>query len=151
MQLTIDEQIIKALGKCDHKSCSDCPLYAPWEFTVSCVDRGVEAENRINKYLDNLIHKEYEIKSEFVKDFIKYCRAMFQHCKNTEAKSIMHRKTINICGEEWKFEIIATQTTISTTAAFNGKTDYPLTKWGGDGVRWDSELREFLNREILKV
>lgn len=151
MQLSFDEQIIKAMAKCNHE-CSDCPLYAPWEFTVSCADRGIEAENRINReYLDKLICREYENKSEFVRDFIKYCRAVFQYCKNIEAKSVMNRKTFNVCEEEWKFEITVTQTTISTTAILNGKTNYPLTKWGGDGMRWDSELREFLNREILKV
>lgn len=27
---------------------------------------------------------------------------------------------------------------------------YPKTEWGGPDVRWDSELREFLLREIVK-
>ena len=69
-------------------------------------------------------------------------------------------KFVAICGESWQFRISATADTVWTEANLfsfdysqmppvDRTIHYPKTRWG-TCAHWDSELQEFLRREIGK-
>ena len=114
------------------------------------------------------LKKEYcladdrEAKQEFIRDFIKFCREVKRRAKEDGRGMTMYiNKFVGICGESWQFQVSASADTVWTEATFfdfdsstNPPRDltvhYPKTKWGKAYSRWDTELREFLNREICK-
>ena len=95
---------------------------------------------------------EYYNKQEFVKDFITYCRAVKRAHNASHARQTYYcNKFIGVCGESWKFGFYISSDTVATDATLlSCGTQYPKTKWGGFGRRWDTELREFLSREVNK-
>jgi predicted component of type VI protein secretion system len=105
------------------------------------------------------IKREYDNKNQFIKDFLKLCREI----KKEEEDRFSKRKrkiTVNAkisdqnTTEEWKFIIYIENERIFTeaTVSLNGKTtQYPKTEWGDSYRRWDSELLEFLRREVCKI
>lgn len=108
---------------------------------------------------------EQKTKARFIRDFIEFCRDMKRRAKEDGRGMTMYiNKFVGILGEFWQFQISATEDTVWTEAHLihfdhsknppvDQTTHYPKTKWGDagkTGTRWDSELREFLNREINK-
>ena len=94
---------------------------------------------------------EYFNKQEFIKDFIALCRGVKRENNNTQP-GFLH-KFFSVCGELWSFCIYIDNDTLSTSAELilDGRPlKFPKTTWGGPYSRWDSELREFLRREICK-
>ena len=92
--------------------------------------------------------QEYLHKKEFVKDFVALCRKL-----RYESPTFTN-EYVCICGELWAFSIHAGDCMVSTEAALahNGQwLIYPRTIWGRTYARWDTELREFLNREVCKL
>lgn len=90
---------------------------------------------------------EYKDKNEFIKDFIGLCRSL----KHIQPVSIAeHTK---VCGEHWFFYIQTDNDKVSTKAWNYYKDEFvpfPMTTWGAPYSRWDTELREFLQREVCK-
>ena len=106
------------------------------------------------------------VKEQFVRDFIVFCRELKQRAKEDgRGMTMFINKFVAIGGEFWQFQFYATGDSISTEAHLfhfdysehppvDRSTHYPRTKWGDKGLtgrRWDSELREFLRREVNKV
>lgn len=111
------------------------------------------------------LQKYYYDKELFIKDFIKFCRDVKQEAiGDGRGMKMMINKFVGVCGESWQFIVTADERSVWTEARrfhfvhSSGQTidqsvHYPKTKWGdagGTGARWDSELREFLRREINK-
>ena len=101
-----------------------------------------------------LLQESYYNKKEFVKDFIQLCRsAKKSHIESgTVGASFLHQ-FVGVCGEYWSFCIYVSAESIATDAAVvvNSKwLKYPKTTWGSPYSRWDTELREFLNREVCR-
>ena len=104
------------------------------------------------------MQKEYDSKSQFIKEFIKSCRitnTRMQELSNTNPMFVT--KDFWVCDEHWKFEIFISPFEVKTRPTYykfvNGRdlsVHYPLTIWGEPYSRWDYELREFLDREICK-
>ena len=97
----------------------------------------------------------YLTKEDFVKDFVKFCRDMKRGCKEGQKKPDFASISVVVCGEPWLFRIYLDADTVSTDAELmcqNGSAcRYPRTTWGGKYARWDSELQEYLNREVCKA
>lgn len=102
---------------------------------------------------------EYFNKQEFIKDFIDLCRKLRKEHQGHQTGFI--HKFLIVCGELWRFYIYIDRKTISTSAEriYDATKRYdldsipvrfPKTTWGSPYSRWDSELREFLEREICK-
>lgn len=108
------------------------------------------------------LRRDYYDKELFVKEFIAFCRdARKQAIKDGRGMTGFINKFVGVCGEFWQFQIYASEDSIwtaatyfrfdySKTPALDISVHYPKTKWGGPYSRWDSELREFLKREINK-
>ena len=89
-------------------------------------------------------------KDKIIKELIKKCRQMLRNGRDGTNTGFF-----SVGDEMWEYTIrciknkIVTDFTLYWTDGI--KIQYPRTEWGNYGVRWDSDLREFLNREILKV
>lgn len=98
------------------------------------------------------LKEEYNDKNEFIRDFIKLCR--LQKYSYRGGCPTFRHKFIGICGEFWSFCIYIDGNGIYTEAILylddGKKVKYPKTKWGEPYIRWDSDLRAFLAREICK-
>lgn len=95
----------------------------------------------------------YPKKKEFISDFLKLCR----YNRNNGVTYGSYKTGIN--DELWSFNVFTSYCGVSTECFYNGKllghitenlTVYPRTTWGEPGVRWDSDLKKFLEREICK-
>ena len=103
-----------------------------------------------------VLKENYYDKQEFVKDFIRFCREVKERSKRCSPWNKTYIcKFVGVCGESWKFEITASADGIWTQADLlqSGEraVHFPRTKWGEPGVRWDSDLRKFLIREVNKA
>ena len=118
----------------------------------------------IKKDYFNLENQE-AAKEEFIKDFIRLCRDLKRDAKaDGRGMTSLYNKFVGICRESWQFTVYANEKEVWTEAVLfqfdyrqNPPADrsirYPKTKWGDagrTGRRWDSELREFLRREVMK-
>ena len=108
---------------------------------------------------NSLLKKSYDNKEEFIKDFIKFCRWGKTECGGFGTYFI--NKFVGIQDEMWQFKFYLTRNTVETEAQlflFDYSKDpaqdisitYPKTLWGDKYSRWDTELRNFLSREVLK-
>lgn len=93
----------------------------------------------------------YLKKDEAIKDLLKTCR-------NVEKLKLKQKFTVKfrINKEIWTFHIyyknnkIATKCLLEFEYNYDNKIFYPFTEWGGNYKRWDSDLKEFCEREFLK-
>lgn len=95
-----------------------------------------------------LLRNEYHSKCVFIKEFIALCREL----RHKQPVSVT--ECVKVCGEPWVFTIRTGSDKVSTQAWLyrdEGYVPFPMTTWGAPYSRWDSELREFLMREICKV
>lgn len=93
----------------------------------------------------------YYDKREFIKDFITLCRRLKKENNNIQP-GFLH-KFFSICGELWSFCIYIDSGSLSTSAELivgDKMVKFPKTTWGEPYRRWNSELREFLTREVCK-
>ncbi len=143
-----------------------CPSCGRKSFGITektAIERWKSASPEIQK--DYYGTDRQKTKERFIRDFIEFCRDMKRKAKEDgRGMPLFINKFVTICDEYWQFEIFATEDTVCTEAHLfhfdYGKnppvdqtTHYPRTEWGGKGytgARWDSELREFLRREINK-
>lgn len=98
--------------------------------------------------------KAYTSKRDFVKDFLDECR------KYKKKFSYYHAffPEVKIETELWSFDIYIRKGKVVTQFTFHGSdftprvpsVYYSLTEWGGNGIRWDTDLRKYLEREICK-
>ena len=105
---------------------------------------------------------ETKAKTQFVKDFIQYCRDAQRVARDDGLGMTTFVNKFVVVGREfWQFGIYASADKVWTEAHLfrfdysknppaDISTHYPKTEWGGSYSRWDCELREFLNREICK-
>lgn len=109
------------------------------------------------------LEKYYDDKARFVKDFIEFCReSKKSHRGENESIKYIITKRVSIYNENWIFCIIVNSKHVWTQAELlifdysnpkrpvDKSVTYPLTQWGSQYIRWDMELREFLNREVNK-
>lgn len=94
-----------------------------------------------------------EEKDQLIKDIIKYCREKKE--KSVEDGIVTGFFNAIIGDELWDIHVSAIDNVVRTSAIVkpegsNKRINYCQKKWGGDGKRWSTELREFLEREILK-
>lgn len=105
------------------------------------------------------MNNRYFNKQEFIKDFIDLCRKMKGEYCGAQPRFV--HKFFTVCGELWSFCIYTARKTIEISAdrIYDSTKRYdldsmpvrfPKTTWGGPYGRWDSELREFLIREVCK-
>ena len=96
----------------------------------------------------------YYNKNDFIKDVLKMARYMKKEHKERNAKhTLFYNKFVGIEWEYWKFTLYVNSEKVSTEAILfqDGKeTKFPFTTWGDKYKRWDSDLKEFLMREINK-
>lgn len=110
------------------------------------------------------LKKSYDSKSEFISDFIKLCRVIKKQHKEEMAKMPYFLcKFVGVQNEFWRFCFYIDSESVSTDAVLyklkpNSKPpecveiQYPQTQWGERYlIRWDTDLRRFLEREICKV
>lgn len=110
------------------------------------------------------LKKIYDSKSEFINDFIKLCKEIKKQHKEEMAKMPYFLcKFVSIGTEYWKFCFYIDSESISTDAVLYKlkqnsnppecvEIQYPKTRWGERClIRWDADLREFLEREICKI
>lgn len=110
------------------------------------------------------LKETYDNTSEFINDFIKFCREIKKQHKEKMAKMPYFLcKFVSIETEYWKFCFYIDSESISTDAVLYKpkpnsnppkcvEIQYPKTQWGEQClIRWDADLREFLEREICKV
>ena len=110
------------------------------------------------------LKKIYDSKSEFISDFIKPCREIKKQHKEEMAKMPYFLcKFVGIKTEYWRFRFYIDSDSVSTDAVLYRlkpnsnppecvEIQYPKTQWGKRYlIRWDADLREFLEREICKV
>lgn len=113
---------------------------------------GMEAKRNL------FLSKRYDDKAKFAKDVIGVCR---KQKKLTATRSIENerrgfcwKECVRVCDEHWCFTFSIEDNTVSTSALLvlpsGQQVTYPRTTWGSPGQRWDSELREFLLREVCK-
>lgn len=109
------------------------------------------------------LRKDYYDKELFIKEFVAFCREVREK-RREDGRPVMKsriNKFVGVCGEFWQFIVYADMESIWTEAVYfhfdystkppkDLSVHYPETKWGGPYSRWDSELREFLRREINK-
>lgn len=92
----------------------------------------------------------YNNKNDCITDLLQTCRMIKKFNKEKFSVKFRIRKEI------WTFHIYYRDNKISTKCLFeiennyNNKTFYPFTTWGDYGTRWDSELKNFCEREFLK-
>ena len=93
----------------------------------------------------------YIKKDEEIKDLLQTCRNVMKF-KLKEKFTVKFR----INKEIWTFHIYYKNNKICTKCMYeieynyDNKIIYPFTEWGGCGRRWDSDLKEFCEREFLK-
>lgn len=90
----------------------------------------------------------YTNKNKAITDLLNLCR----NTKTLRKEYYITKFRLN--NEFWTVEIFnKNNNEISTKFILDYKDTsifYPVTKWGGDYKRWDSELKEFCEREFLK-
>jgi hypothetical protein len=92
----------------------------------------------------------YTNKEKAISDLLKTCRNV------EKLKKEKHVIKFRINKEIWTFYIYYKNNRISTKCLLefehnhNSKIFYPFTEWGGNYKRWDSDLKEFCEREFLK-
>lgn len=110
------------------------------------------------------LKEDYDSKSEFINDFIKLCKEIKKQHKEEMAKMPYFLcKFVSVETEYWGFCFYIDSKSVSTDAVlYKSKPNshppkcieiqYPKTQWGERYlIRWDADLREFLEREICKV
>lgn len=89
----------------------------------------------------------YTNKNKAITDLLKLCRNI-----KTLKKEYYYVK-FRLNNEFYTFEIFNKNNKISTKFILEYKDSiifYPITEWGENYKRWDSELKEFCEREFLK-
>lgn len=89
----------------------------------------------------------YTNKNKAITDLLKLCRNI-----KTLKKEYYYVK-FRLNNEFYTVEIFNKNNKISTKFIFEYKDSiifYPLTEWGESYKRWDSDLKEFCEREFLK-
>lgn len=92
-------------------------------------------------------------KKNAISNILSMCRSQRQS-HNVGDSLVLFNYECDLKDEHWDVTIAITSDNRVHTQ-FNrrsGKffTQYPWTTWGGYGKRWDSELKEFMQREFLK-
>lgn len=96
---------------------------------------------------------ERTTKKNAISNILSMCRSKKQG-HNVGDPMVGAKYEFNLKNENWDVTIVITSDNRVNTQ-FNrrsGKfyTQYPWTAWGGHGKRWDSELKEFMQREFEK-
>lgn len=99
--------------------------------------------------------KSYEIqqKNQMVSDVINFCKDKKQ--RSGEVWIAVGFFDAVIGNEQWSIRASAIDGVVRTTSRLKltgspRYITYPQTRWGGEGRSWTVELKEFLEREILK-
>ena len=58
-----------------------------------------------------------------------------------------NRQFLDPCAKRWELSVLL----FLFEYNYDNKIFYPLTQWGDNYTRWDSELKKFCEREFLKV
>ena len=102
------------------------------------------------------LNREFTNKEEFVKEFVEFCRKIKKEneTQKSHRTDFLRIKPV-ICGESWEFKAYFGSNSVQTEATLflkeTSKTiSYPRTTWGEPYKRWDTDLKEFLMREIDK-
>lgn len=113
---------------------------------------GMEAKRNL------FLSKRYDDKAELAKDVIDVCRTQKKLTAirgvENERQDFCWKEYVRVCDEHWCFAFSIADNKVSTSAMLvlpsGQRVAYPYTTWGSPGRRWDSELREFLLREVCK-
>lgn len=122
-----------------------------------------------------MIRNEFKNKEDLINEIIKGIRIKNDLVKNATKKysvpnmpyeyslmmkkvnnyTIQYENTYGIENEIWYIKVYVSSDYIKTliTLSFkdnDNRINYPLTNWKKGGIRWDTQLRQFFEREILK-